>query len=102
MALLAQSFSPQARKNLALPEGLFDFTCSHEVAHQWWQAVVGSDPRGAPWIDESLAQASAVLVAEDKKGGSEVGRAAGEDAQSSFVALNYQGMRMANVPDGVV
>src|SRR5260370_37309053 len=75
--------------------GMFDFTCSHEVAHQWWQGLVGSDPRRAPWVDEALAQYSAVLVTEDAKG-----KAAADQAMSTFVALNYHGMRMAAFPTG--
>lgn len=27
----------------------------HEVAHQWWYAVVGSDQAKSPWLDEALA-----------------------------------------------
>lgn len=27
----------------------------HEVAHQWWYAVVGSDQATSPWLDEALA-----------------------------------------------
>lgn len=30
-------------------------TLSHETAHQWWWAAVGSDPWHEPWQDESLA-----------------------------------------------
>lgn len=82
------------------PEGMFDFTCHHEVAHQWWQALVGSDPAEAPWVDEALAQFSAALVAEGSAGTR--GRAAGDRALARFVSLNYQGMRLLGVPDGPV
>lgn len=34
------------------PVGL---VAAHEVAHQWWYGVVGSDPRRHPWQDEALA-----------------------------------------------
>jgi aminopeptidase N len=34
---------------------------AHEVAHQWWYNVVGSDPVAHPWLDEALAQYSAML-----------------------------------------
>ena len=96
LALVAQALSPRAPGSLA-PPGMFDFTCYHEVAHQWWQGVVGSDPRRAPWVDEALAQYSAVLVTEDAKG-----KDAADQALSTFVALNYHGMRMAHVADGKV
>lgn len=28
---------------------------AHEVAHQWWYGVVGSDAHGEPWVDEAVA-----------------------------------------------
>jgi aminopeptidase N len=31
-------------------------TVAHEVAHQWFYGLVGSDQLGAPWLDESLTQ----------------------------------------------
>jgi aminopeptidase N len=34
---------------------------SHEVAHQWWYAVVGNDVLSDPWLDESLATFSSLL-----------------------------------------
>jgi hypothetical protein len=101
LALVAQAISPRAAP-AGTPAGLFDFTCFHEVAHQWWQAVVGSDPRRAPWVDEALAQYSAVLVEESSKGGGTAGKLAADEAESTFVALNYQGMRMAQLADGPV
>ena len=96
LALLAQALSPREPGSLA-PPGMFEFACFHEVAHQWWQGVVGSDPRRAPWVDEALAQYSAVLVIEDTQGKDKADQALG-----TFVALNYQGMRMAHVSDGRV
>lgn len=36
-----------------------DFVIAHEVAHQWWNAVVGSDSRLHPFVDEALANYSA-------------------------------------------
>ncbi len=100
-ALIAQALSPRAHAG-AVPPGMFEFTCFHEVAHQFWQGVVGSDPRRAPWVDEALAQWSAVFATEMARGGGEAGRAAAAEAEASFVAMNYQGMRLARVADGVV
>ena len=34
---------------------------AHEVAHQWWYNVVGNNPLAHPWLDEALAQYSAML-----------------------------------------
>jgi hypothetical protein len=33
----------------------YDIIVSHEMAHQWFFAVVGNDPIASPWLDESLA-----------------------------------------------
>ncbi len=96
IALLAQATLPRPPAGNLLA-GMFEFTCYHEVAHQWWQGVVGSDPRRTPWVDEALAQYSAVLVEHDTKG-----QAAAEQTLGTFVSLNYRGMRMARVPDGKV
>lgn len=30
-------------------------TIAHELAHQWWYALVGNDEFAEPWLDESLA-----------------------------------------------
>ena len=36
-------------------------TVSHELAHQWWYAIVGDDQFAAPWLDESFATWSQFL-----------------------------------------
>lgn len=36
----------------------------HEVAHQWWYALVGSDQANCAWQDEGLAEYSAALFFE--------------------------------------
>ncbi|KUG03393.1 aminopeptidase n [hydrocarbon metagenome] len=35
------------------------FILAHEVAHQWWYAMVGNDQLAEPWLDEALANWSA-------------------------------------------
>ncbi|MDM8518444.1 M1 family metallopeptidase [Anaerolineales bacterium HSG6] len=35
------------------------FLVAHEVAHQWWYAVVGNNPYQHPWLDEGLTEYSA-------------------------------------------
>lgn len=35
------------------------FLVAHEVAHQWWYAVVGNSPYRYPWLDEGLTEYSA-------------------------------------------
>lgn len=44
------------------------FVTAHEVAHQWWYGVVGDDIYREPWIDESFAQWSPLLVEEEFAG----------------------------------
>ena len=35
-----------------------EFLVAHEVAHQWWYNMVGSDPVSIAWLDEGLAEYS--------------------------------------------
>lgn len=39
----------------------------HEIAHQWWYAVVGNNQVNEAWLDESLAEYSTVLFFADHK-----------------------------------
>jgi hypothetical protein len=48
--------------------GYFEWIVAHEVAHQWWYGLVGSDPINEAWLDEALAQYSASLYVEDRHG----------------------------------
>jgi hypothetical protein len=74
-----------------------EFTTAHEVAHQFWYGLVGSDAREHPFVDESLTQWSAMLYFEDRFG---VERANQEgDAQ---IRMNYRLMRLLGQPDGAV
>ncbi|MFD3514497.1 M1 family metallopeptidase [Streptomyces sp. NPDC058657] len=41
------------------------FAAAHEVAHQWWYAIVGNDQFSAPWLDESFAQYASELYHGD-------------------------------------
>lgn len=36
----------------------YEQTVIHEIAHQWWFGVVGSDQINAPWLDEGLTEFS--------------------------------------------
>jgi hypothetical protein len=49
---------------LAGLESTREFVVAHEVAHQWWHALVGNDSISAPVVDEPLAQFSACLYFE--------------------------------------
>jgi len=76
---------------------MLEFVTAHEVAHQYWHGLVGSDSREHPFVDESLAQFSAVLYLEDRYGETR----AEQDADMQ-VAMNYRMMRMLGEPDGRV
>ncbi len=79
------------------PERMIEMVTAHEVAHQWWHGLVGSDSRAHPFIDESLAQWSALLYLEDRYGAAR----AREDGESQ-VKMNYRMMRMMGHPDAAV
>lgn len=49
-------------------DSIFEITIAHEVAHQWWAIGVGSDSQRAPFVDESLANYTAILYFEDRYG----------------------------------
>jgi hypothetical protein len=76
---------------------ILEFTTAHEVAHQYWHGLVGSDSREHPYLDESLAQFSAILYDEDRYGMDR----ANQDADM-HVRMNYRMMRMMGERDGAV
>lgn len=48
--------------------GYSEWITAHEVSHQWWYGMVGSDQLREAWLDEALAQYSASLYIEDQYG----------------------------------
>jgi hypothetical protein len=73
---------------------MLEFTTAHEVAHQWFPGLIGSDSREHPYLDESLAQYSAILYFIDRY---DMARAKKEASRQ--VAMNYQMMRMLGNED---
>ncbi len=47
------------------PAGYLTLITAHEVAHQWWYGLVGSDPALTPWLDEALATYSEYVFIEE-------------------------------------
>jgi aminopeptidase N len=66
----------------------------HEVAHQWWNAVVGSNSKKHPYIDEAMANYSAILYFEHY-----YGRKAAEQQMSMQMKVNYQIHRLLGGQD---
>ena len=49
-------------------ETVMETTIVHEMAHQWFYNIVGSDQVDEPWLDEALAQYATNLYYEDTYG----------------------------------
>ena len=43
------------------------YVLGHELAHQWWYAVVGNDGVREPWLDEAFAEVSTILWLRDRE-----------------------------------
>lgn len=78
-------------------DSMLEFTTVHEVAHQWWHGIVGSDSATHPFVDEGLAQWSATLYLEER-----YGRARADRDADMQVGMNYRMMRMLGVADAPV
>lgn len=76
---------------------MLELVTAHEVAHQWWHGIVGSDSRRHPFQDECLAQWSAVLYVEHRHGAARARREADQQ-----VAGGYHMMRLMGRPDAAV
>lgn len=74
-----------------------EFVVAHEVSHQYWNAVVGSDSRTHPFIDESLAQFSAAAYFGERYGAARM-----ERVSERQIRLNYHLMRLLGVADSPV
>ena len=81
----------------ALREIAAEFTTAHEVAHQWFHGIVGSDSRKHPWQDEALAQFCAMIYSEDRYGPARAKRDGDLNAR-----MSYEMMRLLGNPDGPV
>ena len=74
---------------------LLEFTVAHEVAHQYFAGLVGSDPIREPVVDETLAQYSALLYLEWKHGAETA-----EAMKTQQLIPSYQIYRMTGGADG--
>ena len=57
-------------QNLATeyPPGSLEFTVAHEVAHQWWYNLVGSNQQTHAFLDEGLTEYTAIVYVERQHG----------------------------------
>lgn len=76
---------------------MLEFVVAHEIAHQYWNAVVGSDSRNHPFIDEATAQFSAGVYFGDRYGAER-----GTAVMDRQVRLNYHFHRLVGGADGAV
>ncbi len=72
------------------------YVTAHEVAHQWWYNVVGSDIYRHPWLDEALAQYSGIIYAEEV---AEPG-VADSDWEREVLARYYPALDAGDLPIG--
>ena len=76
-------------------ERTLEFTVAHEVAHQYFASLVGSDPIHAPVVDESLAQYTALLYVEWKHG-----KEAADTLRKEALVSAYHLYRISGGKDG--
>ena len=76
---------------------MLEFVTAHELAHQYFPGLVGSDSRKHPYQDESMAQYAAMLYFEKR-----YGKARAKLEGERQVAANYFMMRLLGTPDAAV
>jgi hypothetical protein len=65
---------------------------AHEVAHQWWYAVVGSDQYYQPWQDEALAEYSLLDYTQ---------KYYGKEARDNLAYSRFETAMQVTIPEGV-
>jgi len=76
-------------------ERTLEFTVAHEVGHQYFAGLVGTDPIKDPVADEALTQYASVLYFEWAHG-----KAAGESLRQETLVSSYHLYRMSGGEDG--
>ncbi|XXF76592.1 M1 family aminopeptidase [Myxococcaceae bacterium GXIMD 01537] len=93
-AMGGQGQGPLAQLGQTL-ERTLEFTVAHEVAHQYFAGMVGSDPIHSPVVDESLAQYAALLYFEWAHG-----KPAAESLKREALVAPYHLYRLSGGEDG--
>jgi aminopeptidase N len=86
LIVVAQRFYQEGQEG-----GFFEFATAHEVAHQWWYSMVGSDQVDEPWLDEALTSYSTLIYFEDIHGQQEA---------QSILAHYFEGPYQQMVEEG--
>lgn len=73
-------------------EQAFEWIVAHEVAHQWWYGVVGSDQYNQPWQDEALCEYSLLEY---------VNHYYGSQAKEDMIASRITTAMRTTIPRGV-
>lgn len=72
-------------------ESMIEFVTAHEVGHQWWHGIVGSDSREHPFQDECLAQYSAMLYMRERYGAERARRETEQQVTSGYHMMRLMG-----------
>lgn len=72
-------------------ESMLELTTAHEVAHQWWHGIVGSDSREHPFQDEALAQYSAMLYVLERHGAARAERETRDQVTAGYHMMRLMG-----------
>ena len=91
IALNMDLYDPQTSR---YPPVVLESTVAHEVAHQWFYAVVGNDQLDDPWLDESLAQYATYLYFLD------TGGSAAADGFRESLTQRWQAVDGEDIPIG--
>jgi aminopeptidase N len=75
--------------------GFFEWVIAHEVAHQWWYAMVGNDQLDEPWLDEALTQYTSLLYVEERYGPQAAARTLAARFEAPYQRLLDAGQDMA-------
>ncbi len=68
LTFLDEKDRPESARSESLRRFYSEILYAHEAAHQWWGNLVGSATYRDEWISEALANYSAILVLERRKG----------------------------------
>lgn len=68
LSFLDEKERPESVRSSSLRRFYSEILSAHEAAHQWWGNLVGAATYHDEWISEALANYSAILVLERRKG----------------------------------